>query len=776
MSRRSNPKTPDSPALFSGPWPWIAGILGYVLFLFRDLVSGAKVLFYRDHLMVYLPRDASFRAAISEGSIPLWDALFLGGQPFAANPGRQVFYPPHYLVLLGDLATGYGLFVLFHVVVAALGMFALVRFAGGSNAAAALGSVSLALCGPFLSSIHLLPTLCAVSWMPWIARFAEGFLRTRRPLEFLGASVALALLALGGDPVQAPLSGALLLGWSLARQSRGEAGAVARGAGRDALSIAAIGAVALLLASVQLWPAIDFAGDTVRAERMTFEMVSHWSLPPARALEFFFPAVFETLAPGTLYKSTGGAALLVSVNLGFVTCILLLGALGSRMKGAGWVAATIVILGVLAIGSHTPLLRLLYDSGLPSLRYPEKLILPAVVIAVAWVALAFDRLRGGDRAMLRWVTGAGVVLAVAALGFLLVRDPVASTAARDAARAYWLKMAVLSGIAVALLAFAGRSRGTVAAVLVVAFAGLADLGMNARRWTPAVPAGLLEPPLVTQTLDGDKGLYRILNDAALQLMDYGDPNGDAWFKAIDLLLHRNAMFPMANGIWGYASVLEWDTEHTALVPTTSFQSAMYQVRESGQTRWLPMFASMANARYSTAFRPIQSARLDARADALSIRPVDFIRVGDSPRYAFATSLRRLTGRDDFVDALKRGDWATGAAWVEIEPFEPAPGEVVEVDEQRHDIRLRVRSEGRGYLNVAITPHRYWSATIDGANAPLHVTNLGFQGLEVPAGEHTIELRYRNPVIAPAIGVSVATLIALVAATFALEARRRSREV
>lgn len=756
-----------------GPWPWIGGIVATIVLVFHDLLFGGKVSLFRDHLMVYLPREASFRTALLEGTIPLWDPLFLGGQPFAANPGRQVFYPPHLISLVGSLATGYNLFLVVHMVVAAVGMFVLLRFAGTRSSTATFGAMTLALSGYGLSLFHLLPILTTVCWMPWIARYTEGFLRTRRAREFLGAALALGLLALSGDPVQAASTGALMVGWSIARQDWQRRADAMKAFPGDLAGVLGIGGSAILLASAQILPGFDFVRDTARSSGLTFELVSHWSFPPERVLELLFPAVFDQIAPGRLYPDTNGAGLMVSIHIGIVACVLILAGFAARLRGAGWLAATVVLTGIAAAGSHTPLLRFFYDLGLfTSLRYPVKFLIPTIALLIFWSAIVLERLRDGDVRLRRIVVGISAAVVLVSGGFLTSRDGLQTAAMQQASNAYWTKMLLVGIVAAVLLGVVARAKSEFPAMLLIAFVVVIDLGAVSRRWIPAVPGALLDPPLVTRELDEDKDAYRILNDAALQLMDYGDPEGRAWFKAIEVLLHRNAMFPMSNGIWGYSSVLEWDTEHTALVPTKQFQGAMYDVRRSGQTRWLPMFASMANARYSTAFRPMRNAQLDLRADALSIRPVDFIRVGESPRYDFATSMRRARNVEEFTDDLVRGDWERGAAWVDLEPFEPAAGQVLSVDETRHRIVLAVRAEGRAYLNVAITPHRYWSATIDGAVVPLYVTNAGFQGLEVPAGEHTIEMNYRNPIIMPAVAVSCFVFVMLVVGTVVMERKRR----
>jgi hypothetical protein len=53
-------------------------------------------------------------------------------------------------------------------------------------------------------------------------------------------------------------------------------------------------------------------------------------------------------------------------------------------------------------------------------------------------------------------------------------------------------------------------------------------------------------------------------------------------------------------------------------------------------------------------------------------------------------------------------------------------------------------------------------TIDGEPADPVVTNVGFQGVVIPApGRHIVEMRYRNPLIAAGGAISLAAALALV---------------
>ena len=85
--------------------------------------------------------------------------------------------------------------------------------------------------------------------------------------------------------------------------------------------------------------------------------------------------------------------------------------------------------------------------------------------------------------------------------------------------------------------------------------------------------------------------------------------------------------------------------------------------------------------------------------------------------------------------------------------------------------IDVESFGQGFLVMSVTPHKYWRITLDGRPVGAVITNIGYQGIPVPAGRHRVEMTYRNPLAAGGAKVSVAATALLLAA--ALLPRRRS---
>jgi uncharacterized membrane protein YfhO len=105
-------------------------------------------------------------------------------------------------------------------------------------------------------------------------------------------------------------------------------------------------------------------------------------------------------------------------------------------------------------------------------------------------------------------------------------------------------------------------------------------------------------------------------------------------------------------------------------------------------------------------------------------------------------------------------------------FVPARGVVHSWRETANTAALDVESLGaKGFLVMSVTPHKYWRITLDGRPVEAVITNIGYQGIPVPAGRHHVEMAYRNPLAAGGAKVSIAAAALLLAA--ALVPRRRS---
>ena len=135
----------------------ILGLLASLLFL--DVLSGTHNFYIRDLTRYYYPTKQVIRDVILNGEFPYWNRHFAAGQPIAANPEHEVFYPLTWLILLPGYDLGYRLHILVHIYIGLFGMYALLRSMDVRAPAAFIGALSFGLGG----AISVL-TLVAMGW------------------------------------------------------------------------------------------------------------------------------------------------------------------------------------------------------------------------------------------------------------------------------------------------------------------------------------------------------------------------------------------------------------------------------------------------------------------------------------------------------------------------------------------------------------------------------------------------------------------------------------
>jgi hypothetical protein len=106
--------------------------------------------------------------------------------------------------------------------------------------------------------------------------------------------------------------------------------------------------------------------------------------------------------------------------------------------------------------------------------------------------------------------------------------------------------------------------------------------------------------------------------------------------------------------------------------------------------------------------------------------------------------------------------------------EGRPADVRVLVDDTDEIEARVGAHGAGYLVVADAIQRQWRATIDGSPAPLVPADHGLAAVAVPAGVHTIRLRYAAPYHNLGGWISLATAVTLGVVLLTDLARNRRR--
>jgi hypothetical protein len=737
--------------------------------IFSDVLFLGKAFYFRDLARFHYPGKKIVREVVLAGDFPSWNPYYAGGQPLAANPQYEVFYPPQWLIFLPDFDLGYRLHILLHLYLAAFGMYALLRDGGLRAESALFGSLAFALGGLLVSAINVLPFLFAMTWIPWVALFARRWIGGGRLRDGAFAALAVAMQCLAGEPLTILLTGAMLAVYAAVRAPHLQ----------RVMRLLPLYAAAFAVAAVQLVPALDLVRDSVRSRGFSFEEVALWSTPPLKFAELALPSLLGPVHDHDLFY--WGTAqyqwrdpFYLSIYFGLLPLCLILGAL--HVKASGWrlVTGAAIVSALLAVGSHTPLLRLLYASRLfTSLRYPEKFIVLGIIPLTIFAAMAFERLMEGDRRLLRTATAVAAVTAGFALMLLLLAQapgypawfiafwgiaihPLAEVMAALSTRV-WAADLVRSLLILGVLAAGLKLEARKWSWLAIA-ALTCDLALQRRSVAESTDAALFTPPPAARAIASDSGrLFHQANwySRAVVARQYLDLPQSYWAL-------RNGLFPNTCAAWGVQTVLEPDIDATNLLPTPDFVDAMWRVKAAGKKDWVETFAAMSNAEMRAVYRPFEEAVRRAADHPRAIEPIGFLRLPKSPRYAFADQMATCRNAQDLVRLLSTGNWSRRVAFIDAPPFAPAPGEVTVVHERSNDIELNVRAEGQGFLLCSITRHRYWQATIDGLPAPLVTANVAYQGLHVSTGAHVVRLTYRNPLIVPCAVISIASLLSLLA--------------
>ncbi len=362
-----------------------------------------------------------------------------------------------------------------------------------------------------------------------------------------------------------------------------------------------------------------------------------------------------------------------------------------------------------------------------------------------------------------------------------------------------LSLAVLAGLGatrwIDLLARRRRPLGLALGGLLVAVCFL-DLRVRLGDHNPTIePARWLEPPGVVRRIrEAEAGRSEPFRVAVLDTAGFAFAN--AYFLARgwkgDLAPYdraRELLYPNANVLHGLSSLNQrlalypewtdtadqpWRLGHAAL----SLYNVRYVIAPHHPTIALP-----------TPHRPDETRlRLVATLPGDRIHGLEGryeIRLYENPDVlprAFLVPRARIVpnaaaamtapGFDPRREVLLSWDGRRPPSLVAGASREPIREPVIVLADEPQRVRLRVRAPERAWLFSSDTYYPGWEARIDGAPAPIYRANQAGRAIEVPAGEHEVELRYRPGAFRRGLVVAAAALLVLVGGL--LWGRRRAR--
>jgi len=155
-----------------------------------------------DSLVQYLPFRYHVSESIQHGFFPFWSPYLYTGFPVHADMQGMTWNP---IVLAISLITRYNMSVLefevlIYLVLAAIGMYSLLRSYSLHRAICIVGGFSYTSCGFISGSASVIPWISSAAFIPFVFRYLKQFLEKVNLKNALAFSISLCLLFVCGYP------------------------------------------------------------------------------------------------------------------------------------------------------------------------------------------------------------------------------------------------------------------------------------------------------------------------------------------------------------------------------------------------------------------------------------------------------------------------------------------------------------------------------------------------------------------------------------------------
>ncbi len=786
----------------------VAGLAALTVLFFWRILFTDQALFWGDIIMWFYPAQNLWAQSVRAADLPLWNPYILNGFPHFADPQAATFYPTMLLNLVFPIHRALAIDIALHVFLFALLTWAFLRRQGLGRDAAFYGALILAFSG-FLAVRVTQPTLLrSLAWMPLVFIAAErASVRPKDGRTVASIAVVLALQLLGGHLQTVLISTLLVLAlgvWrTVRRDSRG-------GPSQSVLSFgaafAAAAGLALVLAAVQVLPALEFAKYSDRSEGTDLTFAASFSFPVRQLPMLFSPRLFGSPGDGLywgewLYWEMVGYFGLVSLLLAVVGLIL-----SRRRDRIFWAAAGLSGVAV-ALGRVSPLYQLLYwlVPGVPYFRVPARFLLWYGWGVAVLAAYGLESLRSPETSPRGWRATLAIFVAIGVFAMYWAAGgpavvPILQYLAKGAMQSSTYLPENLRQAAVAMVEKVGLAEGRRFAVLLTATA-LVILGSRWRRIAPRPAAALLvliggvdlfsfgmnfyptvsveelsRPPRTERLLDLREGRYRLLTTPSFAFGTWGrHMTYDFGIRSsADLQQFRAALVPNINAerhlpnIMGYTPL---GLTRMNQVLNLAFSQAQRRVGRSPLIDFMGGRYLLTRANLGLSYQKVYEGSF-------------FIwRNDDALPRGYLVTEYTVQSSDEEVGAILMGEWDPRRLVV----LDRAPADTFGLRPIRDPGVITRQSYGPTKLTFDLilsrpaifvlsdTFYPGWKAYVDGRPQPIYRANHAFRAVVLPAAARRLEFVFQPTVIVVGgivSGVGWAGLVTLLAASAVSVWKRR----
>lgn len=616
--------------------------------------------------------------SFKNGKLPRWNPYNFSGTPLLANIQAGTFYPLNILFFFLPFQSAWTALIIFQPVFAATFLYLYLRNKKINGLAAATAGLAWAFSGFSVAWLTWGTIVQTALWLPLILLSVDNIYETKRPVVWVGIFAAASAFAFFAGHAQMALYIFIL--------------SAVYAAFRFSWWTVAAAGIALFLTSIQWIPFIQLARHSARVADSSAWLKEGWFLPWQNLAQFIAPDLFGN--PATLnYTGIWNYGEFIGY-IGILPLIFSLWAVISRRDRFTrffGITAGIVFLFLLP----TPLARLPYQIHVPILAtlQPTRLMVLIDFCLVVLAALGIDHyIKNPSKKILIIIGVVGLVLA----GMWTVRSEVA--------RHNLVLPSVLLGGSAALLVFSSKKWKNLWLFAVFVFVAF-DLFRFGWKFTPfTTPDYFFPKTQVISFLQSQQKPFRVmsLDNRAIPpnvTAYYGietpegyDPIYDSRYEEFIAALNRKE--PNIKPPFGFNRIITLSTIDSPLFP-------------------------LLNVKYVIALDDINSPDVEL-----------MYREGNTRVYWYKKALPRRYSVESLVLATsKQQTFDT----LYSKTFDPAKEAVVE-----EAITIPV---GSHFEVISETFDPGWKAYIDGRRVPVYRADYIFQGVVVPAGQHSLEMRY-----------------------------------
>lgn len=750
------------------------------LLMFWGQITG-KSFFWEDFTEQVYPVQNFSAVETGKGNIPVWNPYSFSGMPFLADPQVGWFYPPNRLMGLfvtdGRLNPSViQIFIILHFLLAQITMYLLLRHFGRSTGASMIAGVGYAFSMIFICHVFHPMMIYQFAWFPLAFMLFKKALDKGSLYYGLWSGAVFAMMFHAGHPqttVYLLLAILAYFVWDLVGKARSkkfeEKNAIFKFIG----AAAAAGVIASGLYMVQLLPTRQLQEHAVRSE-MTYEKTAEGSMELKQFFQIAIPGLFGKVTadnsdmteenkfnltkdgkplPYYYYWDTGfyfGIAILLFGIVGFIS--------GYKKKIPGFMLFLAIFGFLYAFGSNFFIHPLL--NKLPVLDYfrmPARIMILAVFGFTVAAAYGFDYLRHRSEDL------------------------------KTRRKALWLA-AILPGVIIAGVLIGiipGAAESNIAAESYVkSQAGLALLFLLI-----ALAVGFILPKI-----KGDKAVLILATALSLSLFF------DLFYAGGELNSRTEKTDEMSGRLVPFTPEKEYELpgdlekilkpnppEDIFRVNTRIPRPINYPVikRNHGMISGLMMTDGYNQLNLAHRVPPFEN--YDLRNDMVNAKIAFILKDGGVRYYDNIDRYGHFRFFDDYtvVPAEKQADMIknnsvdfTKTVLIDSEPeIKPAEGKASAkcTKYESNHIVCEISADADKLLLVNEIWYPAWKAYLNGEPTNIYRADHSLRAVEIPAGTHTLEMKYESSALKAGGRISFITLALLAAGLiFTGTVRRKSK--